>query len=88
MNSASCAPVPWAAIRQLLLGAWQTQGLPTNLIKTTPSELFFGSYFEPHSLMSRFANGNVLLTLSRSLDNAKWIFQIVIFVSAAMLGAI
>ena len=40
--------------------------------------------------MSCFANGNLLLTLSRFIrqNNAKWIFKIVILVSAVMLGAI
>ena len=46
----------------------------------TLGKLFFRSYLEPHSLMSRFANGNILSTLLHRL--------FAIFVSPPMLGAI
>ena len=45
--------------KQLLAGSWQTWRLSTNLIETT-KWLFFSSYLEAGSLMSRFANRNIL----------------------------
>ena len=58
----------------------------------TPQLIFFASYFELHSLMSRFANESILSTPSRFIRQCKMNIQsfclFVIFVSAIMLGAI
>ena len=57
-----------------------------------PGELFFGLYFEPPSLMSRFEKGNILSTPSHFIRQCRIIIQnfcpFVIFVRAVMLGAI
>ena len=58
----------------------------------TPSYLFLGSYLEPRSLMSCFANGNILSIPSRFIRKCKMNTQnfclFVTFVSAVMLGDI
>ena len=71
MNCGSYALIPRTAIKQLLSGVLSTWRLPTNFIKTTSSWLLFDSYLEPHSLMSSFANRNILLTSSCFIRQCK-----------------
>ena len=58
----------------------------------TPQLISFCSYFAHHSLISLFANGNILSTPSNFIRQCKMNIQnfclFVIFVNAVMLGAI